>query len=196
MSGARDQVTRLLALAPYLQARGGVPLSEVAADFGVEGQAQNFTRESLLGHFTQGGGPVVFSGPGWAQATSAPFSHIYTATGADERGVSIVDSAGSNLTRLSWDQWQIATGGPANGAGLALVPDVLVVPHWSGARADWLRAVDAGVPADTVVLGIPEESAVLVREGRLEALRTPSRLVRQDRDLPVGRTATLEEIRA
>lgn len=35
MSGARDQVTRLLALAPYLQARGGVPLSRVAADFGV-----------------------------------------------------------------------------------------------------------------------------------------------------------------
>jgi proteasome accessory factor C len=35
MSGARDQVTRLLALAPYLQSRGGVRLSEVADDFGV-----------------------------------------------------------------------------------------------------------------------------------------------------------------
>lgn len=35
MSGARDQVTRLLALVPYLQAREAVPLSEVAADFGV-----------------------------------------------------------------------------------------------------------------------------------------------------------------
>lgn len=33
--GSRDQVTRLLALAPYLQTRGEVPLSEVAADFGV-----------------------------------------------------------------------------------------------------------------------------------------------------------------
>lgn len=32
---ARDQVTRLLALVPYLQARGEVPLSEVAADFEV-----------------------------------------------------------------------------------------------------------------------------------------------------------------
>lgn len=33
---ARDQVARLLALAPYLQAReGGVPLAQVAADFGV-----------------------------------------------------------------------------------------------------------------------------------------------------------------
>ncbi len=33
--GSRDQVTRLLALAPYLQTRGEVPLNQVAADFGV-----------------------------------------------------------------------------------------------------------------------------------------------------------------
>jgi proteasome accessory factor C len=33
--GSRAQVTRLLALAPYLQTRGDVPLKEVAADFGV-----------------------------------------------------------------------------------------------------------------------------------------------------------------
>ena len=32
---ARDQVTRLLALVPYLQARGEVPVEEVARDFGV-----------------------------------------------------------------------------------------------------------------------------------------------------------------
>lgn len=36
MSGARDQVTRLLALVPYLQARGAVPLSQVAGDFRVQ----------------------------------------------------------------------------------------------------------------------------------------------------------------
>ena len=33
--GSREQVTRLLALAPYLQTRGEVPLKEVAADFAV-----------------------------------------------------------------------------------------------------------------------------------------------------------------
>jgi proteasome accessory factor C len=33
--GSREQVTRLLALAPYLQTRGEVPLKQVAADFGV-----------------------------------------------------------------------------------------------------------------------------------------------------------------
>ncbi len=35
MSGAREQVSRLLALVPYLQSRTDVPLSEVATDFGV-----------------------------------------------------------------------------------------------------------------------------------------------------------------
>jgi len=34
-ASTRDQLARLLALAPYLQTRGEVPLSEVAADFGV-----------------------------------------------------------------------------------------------------------------------------------------------------------------
>jgi proteasome accessory factor C len=34
-SSTKDQLARLLALAPYLQARGEVPLQEVAADFGV-----------------------------------------------------------------------------------------------------------------------------------------------------------------
>ncbi|HET9501693.1 MAG TPA: WYL domain-containing protein [Marmoricola sp.] len=38
MTGARDQVTRLLALAPYLQSRGGAQLSRVADDFGVSPQ--------------------------------------------------------------------------------------------------------------------------------------------------------------
>lgn len=33
--GSKEQVTRLLTLAPYLQTRGEVPLQEVAADFGV-----------------------------------------------------------------------------------------------------------------------------------------------------------------
>jgi proteasome accessory factor C len=35
MSGAREQVSRLLALVPYLQTRGDVSLAQVAADFGV-----------------------------------------------------------------------------------------------------------------------------------------------------------------
>lgn len=104
---------------------------------------------------------------------------------------------GSSAGAMVLGAWTVLPeAGPRVVAGLGLVPDVLVVPHWSGPRADWLRAVDEGVPADTLVLGIPEESGVLVGERGLEALGTPTRLVRQDRDLPVGRTTTLEEIRA
>jgi proteasome accessory factor C len=36
LSGARDQVARLLALVPYIQARDEVPLDQAAADFGVK----------------------------------------------------------------------------------------------------------------------------------------------------------------
>lgn len=36
MTGARDQVARLLALVPYLQGRGEVPVEQAAADFGVK----------------------------------------------------------------------------------------------------------------------------------------------------------------
>jgi cyanophycinase len=53
--------------------------------------------------------------------------------------------------------------GPAVEPGLGVVPGVLVLPHWSGdGRADWLRAVEAAVPPGVEVLGVPEQSGVLV----------------------------------
>ncbi|MCA1713379.1 MAG: Type 1 glutamine amidotransferase-like domain-containing protein [Actinobacteria bacterium] len=73
--------------------------------------------------------------------------------------------------------------------GLGLVPDVLVLPHWSGgsSRGDWLRAIDAAVPNGAQVLGIPEESGVLVDDEVLTAVGTaPTRLVTSGRDLAVG----------
>lgn len=75
--------------------------------------------------------------------------------------------------------------------GLGLVPGVLVVPHWSGgsSRGDWLRAIDGAVPADVVVLGVPEESGVLVDDSGLTPVgRTAPTLVRQERDLVPGQT--------
>lgn len=73
--------------------------------------------------------------------------------------------------------------------GLDLVPGVLVVPHWSGrsSRDDWLRAIEAEVPTDVVVLGIPEESGVLVDgAGRTAVGRTATTLVREQRELALG----------
>ena len=73
--------------------------------------------------------------------------------------------------------------------GLGLVPGVLVVPHWSGgsSRGDWLRAVEAGVPDDILVLGIPEESGVLVdADGMASVGQMPTTLVREQREMALG----------
>ncbi len=68
--------------------------------------------------------------------------------------------------------------------GLGLVPNTLVVPHWSGGRDDWLRAVEGAVPPEVDVLGVPEESGVLVHGGELTAVgRSPTTLIRQGREL-------------
>lgn len=80
--------------------------------------------------------------------------------------------------------------GPAVAPGLGLVPDLLVLPHWSGdaGRGDWLRAVNATVPSSVQVVGLPEQSGVLVQDGVLTAVGTsPSTMVTDDgRELPVG----------
>ena len=75
--------------------------------------------------------------------------------------------------------------------GLGLAGDVLVVPHWSGgsSRGDWLRSIDAAVPASTTVLGIPEESGVLVEGAELTAVgSSPTRIVHDERDLALADT--------
>lgn len=73
--------------------------------------------------------------------------------------------------------------------GLGVVPDLLVVPHWSGgsSRGDWLRTVREDVPAQVQVLGLPEESGVLVEEGRFTAVgQEATTMVSAARDLPLG----------
>lgn len=80
-------------------------------------------------------------------------------------------------------------GALAVAPGLGLVGDLLVVPHWSGgsSRGDWLRSIDAAVPESTTVLGIPEESGVLVEGDVLTAVGTSAtRLLRDARDLAPG----------
>jgi len=81
--------------------------------------------------------------------------------------------------------------GPAVEPGLGVVPDVLVLPHWSGdGRADWLRAIDQGVPSDVVLLGVPEQSGVLVEGEVLTAVGSPTALLREGRRLEPGASWT------
>ena len=71
--------------------------------------------------------------------------------------------------------------------GLGLVPGVAVVPHWSGgsSRGSWLRAL-ASVPGPLRVLGLPEESGVLLADGTATAVgQAPTRLVGEEREVAV-----------
>ena len=80
-------------------------------------------------------------------------------------------------------------GGLAVVPALGLVPDVVVVPHWSGggSRGDWLRAVTTAVDEGTTVLGLPEESGVLVEGRTLTAVgREPTTRVLEGLPLAVG----------
>lgn len=75
-------------------------------------------------------------------------------------------------------------------AGLGLVPRAVVVPHWSGAREKWLAAIDAGVPPQVSVLGLPEESGIVVDHAGFTAVgRSASFLLRQGLELAVGQVA-------
>ena len=78
--------------------------------------------------------------------------------------------------------------GPAVERGLGVVPDVLVLPHWSGSgRDDWLRAVEAAVPAQVEVLGVPEQSGVLVEGRTFTAVGSaPTSLLRSGGSVELG----------
>lgn len=72
-------------------------------------------------------------------------------------------------------------------AGLGLVPGVAVVPHWRGpGPADWLAAL---LPEPVLVLGVPEQSGVLVTGDLITALGSAgTRLLPEDRELAPGQS--------
>jgi cyanophycinase-like exopeptidase len=113
----------------------------------------------------------------------------------DDDGVVMGASAGA-MVLCSWTVLPDKRSGGALAvtAGLGLVPDLLVVPHWSGgsSRGDWLRSIDAAAPPATTVVGIPEESGLLVEGTELTAVGvTATRLISADRDLAPGDSWTL-----
>lgn len=93
---------------------------------------------------------------------------------------------GSSAGAMALGPWCVLPGRPVGvNEGLGVVPYV-TVPHWEGDRKPWLRAIDKHVPADVEVLGIPEESGVLIQAGVLTAVgQRGTRLVRAEQDLPL-----------
>ena len=97
--------------------------------------------------------------------------------------------SGSSAGAMVLGGWTVLPDrpGPAVQPALGIVPEVLVVPHWSGSgRSGWLAAVEAAVPADVLVLGIAEQSGVLVEDGVLTAVGSPTSLLRSGESLAAG----------
>ena len=111
-------------------------------------------------------------------------------------GAAVLGSSAGAMVLGSWTVLPDRRGadGPVVVRGLDLVPGVLVVPHWSdgASRNDWLRAVREQVPAGLEVLGLPEESGVVVEGRTLTAVgQGATRLVTTGRDLAVGQSWSL-----
>jgi cyanophycinase len=100
--------------------------------------------------------------------------------------------SGSSAGAMVLSGWTVLPDRPGPGVvrGLGVVPDVLVLPHWSGhGRADWLRAVEAAVPPGVEVLGIPEQSGVLVDGPSFSAVGSaPTSLLRSGGRIELGAT--------
>ena len=123
--------------------------------------------------------------------TSTPVGDLVRAAIAD--GVVVMGSSAGAMVLGGWTVLPDRRGpaGTAVVRGLGLVPEVVVVPHWSGgsSRGDWLRAVEETVPSGVSVLGLAEQSGVLVEDGGLTAVGSaPAALVTEGRTLAVGQT--------
>ena len=101
--------------------------------------------------------------------------HIRTAAG---RGMLVMGSSAGAMVACHTTllpQWR---GNPNVGPGLGLIDGYVVVPHFDGRRTAWVRA---GLTAAPAVLGIPENSGVLVEGERLTALgRSSTTLITAD----------------
>lgn len=125
--------------------------------------------------------------------TTTPVGELVKELVAD--GVVVMGSSAGAMVLCEWTVLPDRRGprGPAVAQGLGLVERLLVVPHWSGgsSRGEWLRAVDHAVPDDVQVVGLPEQSGVLVEAGALTAVGAqPTTLVTQERTLALGETCS------
>ena len=94
---------------------------------------------------------------------------------AHDRGVMVMGSSAGAMVACAvtlLPQWR---GNPKSGPGIGLVNDFVVVPHFDGKRAAWVREALTQAAA---ALGIPECSGVLVDGDQLAAVGiAPSTLI-------------------
>ena len=110
-----------------------------------------------------------------------------------ESGGSVMGASAGAMVLCGWTVLpdRRGAGGMAVVPGLGVVPDTLVVPHWQGgsSRGDWLSAITAKVPGQVEVLGLPEESGVVIDGSRRTAVgQHATRRIAAHLDVPVGQS--------
>jgi cyanophycinase-like exopeptidase len=141
-------------------------------------------REGDAARALEGVGLVVLPGGSPSRLLEALVS-----TGLDEAlrahvgaGGAVMGASAGAMVLGSWTV--LPEEGPSLAPGLGLAAGVVVVPHWHGARDDWLAVIGEGL-----VLGLPEESGVIIEDGRMTAVGARDvRLIRERADLSVGNT--------
>jgi cyanophycinase-like exopeptidase len=99
-----------------------------------------------------------------------------------EAGQAVLGASAGAMVLCEWTV--LPEEGPRIADGLGLASGMVVVPHWHGARDDWLSVIDRGT-----VLGIAEESGVVIENGVMTAVgHRDVRIVREETDLRVGNT--------
>jgi len=114
-----------------------------------------------------------------------------TSTGADAVVSEVLDGGGvvlgASAGAMVLGGWTVL---PDRGnevvRGLAVVPNVVVLPHYTGGQHDWVAALTAVVRARTALLGLPEESGVVLADGCLTAVGRHASTLVGDRVLDVG----------
>ena len=128
-----------------------------------------------------------------AALSETPVGDLLAQAVAD--GVVLMGASAGAMVLGSWTVLpdRRSDGAPEVTLALGLAGDLAVIPHWSGSsgRGDWLRALQV-LPDSTVLLGVPEESGVVVEDGVLTAVGSaPTRLLGLDLDLEPGQSWTL-----
>lgn len=155
-----------------------------AEAFAVPDPRQPGAREGDAARALEAAGLVVLPG-----GSPSRLREALLATGLDEvlrghvaAGGAVMGASAGAMVLGSWTV--LPEEGPSLAPGLGLAKGVVVVPHWHGARDDWLAVIGEGL-----VLGLPEESGVLIEHGQMTAVGVRDvRMIREEADLGVGHT--------
>jgi len=103
---------------------------------------------------------LVLPGGSPSRLLEALAPHEAAIRAANQRGTAISGASAGAMVLCRWTV--LPDAGMRVAPGLGLVPVDLVLVHYRGSRS-WLDAALAQLPADPVVLGLPERSGALVR---------------------------------